>query len=572
MPQEKTYNSAALSTKSSAFGGAAVAKVFQVAYGRRQRSQTFYLYRDTDTVSYERMTGERPGEIVFGWMFRPVLGRRSVSPGLRQMFAIVALPAADLKGAAAPRLRAAVRTYWKRFDRSTMTAFEERDANRATRFGYGLSLNLSRPEIFEPRYVNSALYEGIEVKQTDKYQDNLQPRVANVTWRTAGEKTAVITVEGDNFFSGTQVAMGDKLYSGPGDGLILKSNQTLELTTALNALASHGTIIGRYGPAAVLGLTEGANTANTVRPPGGILITGATLSPAVAGNRLLEITLHARGSGDRRGWGDAVPILTVSGSLAPLPYDFRVQDDQTAVLQTNVPDSFFGEEGGRIRVSYPFLPDAWIANYVIHDPALDFRVTRLSEKTIALEARNEQGFINNPADLSSSQGRDYCWQLLAGENVMRLNTEACRRGARGTRRLSGNAVTVTLATGFPEKIALVAPNGAVYRLDVPKLVAVPPAAPKLIPLHQYDAVWITVDAKDPAKVASVEANQLGLRSRPAPPDPHGKPAKTLQVEVTRRLTAKPGDVDVSLLDKDRKPLGGVRLHIAPQHDEEKGEE
>ena len=60
MPQEKTYNASALSTKSNAFGGAAIAKFFQVGYNQRERGQTFYLYRDADTISYQRMNPNNP--------------------------------------------------------------------------------------------------------------------------------------------------------------------------------------------------------------------------------------------------------------------------------------------------------------------------------------------------------------------------------------------------------------------------------------------------------------------------------------------------------------------------------
>jgi hypothetical protein len=569
MPQEKTYNAAALSTKSNAFGGAAVAKMFQVAYGRRQRSQTFYLYRDTDTVSYERMSSDHPGQIVFGWMFRPVLGRRSVSPGLRQMFAIVALPAADQKGSSPPLLQAAVRTYWKRYDRNTMTAFEDHDANRATRFGYGLSLNLSKPEIFESRYLNFAHYEGIEVKTTDRFQERLGPRVDKVSWRTAGEKTAVITVEGDNLFSGTQVALGDKLYSTPADGLLLNSNQSFELTTTLSALASHGTVIGRYGPAVSLGSPKSVQG-----PPGGVRIQEADYRPAGAGNGLLEIHLRPRAPVQDGGWGATVPIVMVNGSLLPLPYEFRAEDNGMAVLTANVPDSPILEQGGVIKVTYPFLPDPWTATFLIPNPASAFRVTRLTGKSIAIEAANELGFTMNPADPGSPAGPDFCWQLLAGEQVLPLRTTACPNGASQTRALSGHAVKVTLDTDFPDKIALLAPppTRGFYRVDVPKLAAPPAAPPQPLALHQYDAVWVTVEAKDPSRVAFVEADQLRLRWRPLPPDKPAKPAKALQIEVTRRLTAKPGDVDVSLLDQQRKLLGGVRIHIAPQHDEEKGEE
>ena len=85
MPQEKTYNSVALNTKSNAFGGSAVAKIFTIGYSERRRGQTFYLFRDTDTAS---LTYPAAGANTtrFGWVFRPVLGRRSVTADKRHMF------------------------------------------------------------------------------------------------------------------------------------------------------------------------------------------------------------------------------------------------------------------------------------------------------------------------------------------------------------------------------------------------------------------------------------------------------------------------------------------------------
>jgi hypothetical protein len=120
MPQEKTYNAAALSSKSNAYSGAAMAGAFQVGGGVRKRSQVFYLYKDVDTLSYERMTPD--GSIVFGWMFRPVLGRRSVTRGFKQLFAVLALPRTDCidpakDDACAIKVTPTVRTYWKKYDR-----------------------------------------------------------------------------------------------------------------------------------------------------------------------------------------------------------------------------------------------------------------------------------------------------------------------------------------------------------------------------------------------------------------------------------------------------------------------
>lgn len=198
MPQEKTYNAAALSSKSNAFGGSAVVGTVQVGASARRREQIFYLYRDADTVAYERMTGN-DGELVFGWMFRPVLGRRSVSPGFRQLFAVAALPGADCANHTdcPPRkLVAKVRTFWKRYDRATLTSFERRDANLATRFRYAASLGLSTPEIFDSRYVNRRDYDPFVVNTTHDYEKDLRPEVVDVRWTPVGAANALITAEG----------------------------------------------------------------------------------------------------------------------------------------------------------------------------------------------------------------------------------------------------------------------------------------------------------------------------------------------------------------------------------------
>ena len=48
MPQEKTYNSATLSTKSNAFGGTTVVNMIPIGAATRRKSQIFYLYGDSN--------------------------------------------------------------------------------------------------------------------------------------------------------------------------------------------------------------------------------------------------------------------------------------------------------------------------------------------------------------------------------------------------------------------------------------------------------------------------------------------------------------------------------------------
>jgi hypothetical protein len=95
MPQEHTYNSVALNSKANAFGGSAVIKLVSVGYSERRRGQTYYMFRDNDTISFQRQSVPRSGEITFGWAFRPVLGRKSVAPGTRPTVPVVSAPISD---------------------------------------------------------------------------------------------------------------------------------------------------------------------------------------------------------------------------------------------------------------------------------------------------------------------------------------------------------------------------------------------------------------------------------------------------------------------------------------------
>lgn len=562
MPQEKTYNAAALSTKSNSFGGAAVVKLFQVGYSERRRGQVFYLYRDNDTVSYERMNGGRTNQVVFGWMFRPVLGRNSVSPGLRQLFAIVSLPSDDAQNSAlSQKLNARVRTYWKKYDRDTMTSFVEDEANRAARFKYALSLNLTKPEIFSSRYLNSATYNDIEVKSTHKYQDSLVPQVEAVRWVPVGPKSALISITGNNFFSGTQVTMGDKMYASTSDGLIIKSNQTIDITTTLDALASGpGAVIGRYGPAAPL-LTGASETS------GGVTVGNVSLGPALSGNHSLEIDLLSPTGGALKlddlpkdaSTGRVTPIVSVNGNVVPLPYTFvenTSQNPNRVTLQALIPSAFLSAGGAVVKVSWPFRSDRWTATGRVYDPTGTYRVLRLDAKRIVIMTNDPGGFISDSADP--------CWTLLAGSKTIKLPSGKCKESAEGVARISDFAVDVTLPDTVPDRVVLVSPEKFPYSVDVPKAAAASePAAPKPVELKQFDAVWVTIAVKDVANVESVEANQLRLKFRRGQPEKEGAPVKTIQVQITREITAKPGDVDITVLDKAGNSIGEARLRISP---------
>src|SRR5262245_30462604 len=91
IPQEKAYNAQTISTNSKSIGGSAVASVVTLGVTSKGESQQLFVHRDSDTVAFERYSTAEPrlfpddNATVFGWEFRPVLGRETVSTGMRQM-------------------------------------------------------------------------------------------------------------------------------------------------------------------------------------------------------------------------------------------------------------------------------------------------------------------------------------------------------------------------------------------------------------------------------------------------------------------------------------------------------
>ena len=79
------------------------------------------VHEDEDTLAFmDPVPKPESKEATFGWEFRPVLGRKAVSPGLRQMFAVVALPVEDAGEKALP-LAVTAKTSWRKFDGNNLT-------------------------------------------------------------------------------------------------------------------------------------------------------------------------------------------------------------------------------------------------------------------------------------------------------------------------------------------------------------------------------------------------------------------------------------------------------------------
>jgi hypothetical protein len=295
MPFEKTYNSSTVSSSAVGLGAAVVFQVFSLGVNAQKQDQIFYLLRDTDTMAMEVMQphdSAPAGSITFGWQFRPVLGRRSVSPGLRQMFAVLAMPDTD-EGSKTANFNVQVHTYWRKYNRDLLTT--------------STTENYARDSRSVPMAVNSSL----------SYESYLAPVVDNFQWVTAGANTAVVSFTGKNFFPGTQIQVGDKTHSDPSTGLLIKSDISMELTTSLQDLAAGEAFIsGRYGKG-VTGPTEAKCESS------GIAINKISLGQLLgqAEQRLdVELTAREGGNLDFSNCSGIRPLVKFGDTLLPEPY------------------------------------------------------------------------------------------------------------------------------------------------------------------------------------------------------------------------------------------------------------
>ncbi len=431
IPQEKTYNAATLSASGNSMDGSVVSGLLRIGAAAGRRQNAVYLHRDTDTIAFERNPGWYGGPFgsigrladdaaaaVFGWEFRPVLGRRSVSPGARWMLAVVSLPQPDLE-ATAPDLRAAqtepraananppaadanvqagapnpqaanpnaqaadvdaqadedpspvlmvrAKTYWRRYRRRQQTT--------------SVRLGLWPLPLPGPQSVETPWYE-LPILRTGDVQKSLSPKIAEVSWADVGGGAAIVLVKGENFFSGTEVTIGGARYRA-GDGkLVLKSERAMEVHTTIAALAKGDAVLsGRYGASIPLQANLPPRTAeHPMRPTSSMLANGINIDDA-AGVRIegtegkfrrLAIPLvAAAGAATDGGPKDALiggvfsytpqPIICVDDVVIPQPYYF---DDDDPDFPGNVVARCFAptETLARARsvlFKMPFMGSNW---------------------------------------------------------------------------------------------------------------------------------------------------------------------------------------------------------------------
>jgi hypothetical protein len=264
---------------------------------------------------------------------------------------------------------------------------------------------------------------------------------------------------------------------------------------------------------------------------------------------------------------------------------YEVAQDDHALAPAHIavhasfPDNLVSKGAALIQVSWPFYdPDHWTDTNLFRDADDQFKVDRVSAKTIIIRREGGPGF--------DAIGKKKCWSFVAGDTSVQLATLECPYVPKPTPKMDKGkpapkpdtgpvlqglrdiaSVTVGDKDTLPSHAVLLAPDAGPYHLTIPDFPdKKPDTTAKPIAMKQDDSAWIKITLPAGKTAKTVEANGTALVWRQlkddtkAPPDAKNMPPETIEVEITRTLTAKSGSIDVSVLDASSTSV--VRQTIA----------
>jgi hypothetical protein len=219
LPQEKTYNVAAMTDHMTSIGGGALIGTVGVAASYLAGHKTLYLVQDQDTVAMQRPPSADKNSTSFLWEFRPVLGQHYVRGGMKQTFVQLSLPIrsnVDCYGTVR------IRTYWRRFDQKN---------------GIDGSV-ISESVLISKRTFPLSRYD-------------LAPSVGSVEYEDLGDGTVLVTVKGDPdagtyLLAGSYIQLGATRYDA-GKNLVVEDTDA-KFIAPMAALAKwNARIVARNG-------------------------------------------------------------------------------------------------------------------------------------------------------------------------------------------------------------------------------------------------------------------------------------------------------------------------------------
>lgn len=229
LPRDKSYNVAAATKDAKSIGLGAVLQVINVGVNAGKTNEALYIVGDTDTVAFERkklrtkiesLNNINPTATAFGWQFRPVLGQETVKSGMRQVYALLALP----DGGWSYKSKVKVYTRWRRYD--------------------------AKNKIVKDVIPNSESFSDLnDLDVNIGAADILKPGISSLEWQDIGEGRILVNAKGYNYLDGISILAGNKMVSSPADGLNVQGDRSFVwlLPSQTAGQINNPFLIGRYG-------------------------------------------------------------------------------------------------------------------------------------------------------------------------------------------------------------------------------------------------------------------------------------------------------------------------------------
>lgn len=214
LPQEKTYNVAAMTDHMTSIGAGVVVGTVGVGASGAWGHKSLYLVQDQDTVAMLRPPKKDEKSVAFLWQFRPVLGQRYVRGGMKQTFVQVAFPelsSVDCYGAVL------IHTYWRDFDRDT---------------------GLVGPVIAKSVLTSQKRFSIPHYK--------LAPEVALIDYQDLGDGTLAVHLNGPQYLAGSYVQFGAQRYE-VGKNLIVDETGARFVVPISTVAQWTGQVVARSG-------------------------------------------------------------------------------------------------------------------------------------------------------------------------------------------------------------------------------------------------------------------------------------------------------------------------------------
>jgi hypothetical protein len=508
-----------------------------------------------------------------------------------------------------------IKAYWRKYDPGSLTSADDGEIRPWSKVGHVLSLGTSLT--YAPGGRTEVFGYDLAVPLTSSYLNALLPKILSVTWRRVGNKQAVVAVKGQNLFTETKIAMGDKTLAGPQDGLRLIPDQAFDITTDVSALISDAAILGRYGPAIPLEQPEEASSTKKK-----LAIIQASRNPAAVGGYVdLTIVPQFENQGclepadladDKLG----KPILFLNGAPVPEPYQYPpLSSEDKAGFQmdskaeclavfSSVPEGMFPKLSGAVMLKFPFR-HGLSASQVVYDPnsvyelqtlrsGIDYLLKKANGPFVApgaknISVRNWRLLIADDAPLEmsapcpNSPPKDtnvFC-PLTPNDNLARISirkTYSCSDTGNSAQPKVVLAAAQARAPNQPPakeksclpKILLLQQAfwdanqksllwEGTYSLSVPKddSDSQKPSldANQSGAVTQHDAVWVSFTGTALSGVGAVTISDTKLDINV------GKDGKSIAVLVPKWITKDVAAIDLTFVDKQGTQIGTARVNV-----------